>query len=232
MAMIDIVRASFNFDAPAPPEDQLISYAKRIFQEMDSAVEQYLHFDDYSLYLSVEEGSIKGVGKVALFAYALYEGIAQYGSFIQGVEIIKRQGCAVAQAIVDAASNDQVVEQVFKKRTRTDAGAASRLKQLFEKVRDREIGPEVATAKALEIMDPTGTELPSEAKQEIANSIESLEKYPEQLTLELDVPESCDNPSFPPPRQKRPTPIQQHLLVVIERKRRLDELEVRKKYLR
>lgn len=83
--MIDIVRASFNFDAPAPPEDHLIAYARRVFQEMDSAVEQHLSLEDYSLYLSVEEGSIKGIGKVALGAYALYQGIAQYGSFVQGV---------------------------------------------------------------------------------------------------------------------------------------------------
>lgn len=232
MVMIDIVRASFNFDAPAPPEDYLVVYAKKIFKEMDSAVEEYLPFDDYSLYLSVEEGSIKGLGKVALCAYALYEGIAQYGSFIQGVEIIKRQGCAVAQAIVDAASNDQAVEQVFKKRTRADAGAASRLKRLFEKVRDREIGPEVATLKALEILDPTGTELPPEAQREIAISMESLEKHPEQLTLELGISEEFDRPSVPASRPKRPMPIQQqHVLVVIERKRRLDEPELRKKYL-
>lgn len=229
--MIDIVRASFNFDVPAPPEDYLIAYAKRIFEEMDSAVEEYLSFDDYSLYLSVEEGSIKGLGKVALCAYALYQGIAVYGSFIQGVEIIKRQGCAVAKAIIDAASKDQAVEQAFKKHTRKDAGAASRLKQLFEKVRDREIGPEMATVQALEILDPTGTELPPEAQREIAVSIESLEKHPEQLTLELGISEEFDRPSVPSPRQKRPMPIQQHLLVVIERKRRFDEPELRKKYL-
>jgi hypothetical protein len=119
----------------------LIAYARRIFEEMDSAAEEYLPFDDYSLYLSVEEGSIKGLGKVALCASALYAGIAQYGSFIQGVEILKRQGCAVAQAIVNAASKDLAVEQVLKKSTRADAGAASRLKRLFVKVRDREIEP-------------------------------------------------------------------------------------------
>jgi hypothetical protein len=231
MVMIDIVRASFNFDAPAPPEDYLIDYARRIFEEMDTAVEEYLPFDDYSLYLSVEEGSIKGLGKVALYASALYAGIAQYGSFIQGVEIIKRQGCAVAQAIVDVASKDQAVEQVFKKRTRADAGAASRLKRLFVKVRDREIGPEEATLKALEILDPTGTELPPESQREIAISMESLEKHPEQLTLELGISEEFDRPSFPSPRPKRPMPIHQHLLVVIERKRKRDEPELRKKYL-
>lgn len=229
--MIDIVRASFNFDTPAPPEDYLVAYARRIFEEMDSAVEEFLPFDDYSLYLAVEEGSIKGFGKVALYASALYAGIAQYGSFIQGVEIIKRQGCAVAQAIVSAASEDQAVEQVLKKHTRADAGAASRLKRLFEKVRDREIRPEEATLKAFEILDPTGTELPPEAHREIANSMESIEKHPEQLPLELGIPEEFDRPSAPSPRPKRPMPIQQHLLVIIERKKKRDEAQLRKKYM-
>jgi len=229
--LIDIVRASFNFDVPAPPEDYLIAYARRIFKEMDSAVEEYLPFDDYSLYLAVEEGSIKGFGKVALYtAAALYTGIAQYGSFIQGVEIIKRQGHTVAQAIVNAASKDQAVAQVFKKHTQTDAGAVSRLKRLFVKVRNREIGPEDATLKALEILDPTGTELPPEAHLNIAISMESLKKYPEQLSLELGIPKESSRPSTPSPRSRRTIPIQHHLLVVIERKKKLDEPQLHKKY--
>src|SRR6185369_4912042 len=100
-------------------------------------------------YLAVEEGSVKGLGKVAVVVSALYMGIAQYGSFIQGVEIIKRQGCAVARAVVSAASDDGIVQHAPKPRTRVDAGAASRLERLFVKVRDREIGPEEATRRAL-----------------------------------------------------------------------------------
>jgi len=229
--MIDIVRASFNFDTPAPPEDYLVAYARRIFEEMDSAAEEYLSFDDYSLYLAVEEGSIKGLGKVAILASALYTAIAQYGSFIQAVEIIKRQGCVVAQAIVNAASRDQAVEQVLKRHTRTDAGAASRLKRLFEKVRDREIRPEEATLKALEILDPTGTELPHGAHREIAISMESIRKHPEQLSLELGIPEEFDRQSAPSPRHKRPIQVKQHLLVVIERRKKRDEPQLRKKYM-
>ncbi|BCO11606.1 hypothetical protein GEOBRER4_n3730 [Citrifermentans bremense] len=229
--MIDIVRASFNFDTPAPTEDQLIAYARRIFDEMDAAVEEFLPFNDYSLYLAVQEGSVKGLGKVAVAASALYVGIAQYGSFIQGVEIIKRQGCAVAEAIVSEAAKNEIGNPLPKKHTRVDAGAVSRLERLFVKVRDREIAPEEATLKALQVLDPTGAELPPEAQQEIAVALESLETYPEQLSLDLGIEEEFAPSAVPIPRPKRPIPIEQHLLVVIERKKRRSEPRLRKKYL-
>jgi len=69
--MIDIVRAYFNLDTPAPPEDDLIAYARRVFDKMDAAAEKLLSFEDYSLYLAVEEGSVKGFGKVAVYARAM-----------------------------------------------------------------------------------------------------------------------------------------------------------------
>jgi len=137
--MIDIVRASFVFDTPAPPEEDLIAYARRIFYKMDVAAEEFLPFDDYSLYLSVEEGSIKGFGKVGVWVGGLYFAIGAYGGFIQGVDTIKRQGSAVARAIVSAASSDEMVRHVPKGRTRVNAGAVSQLEGLFVKVRDREL---------------------------------------------------------------------------------------------
>jgi hypothetical protein len=228
--MIDIVRASFNFDTPAPPEDDLIAYARRIFDKMDAAAEELLSFDDYSLYLSVEEGSVKGLGKVAVCAYALYQGIAQYGGFIQGVETIKLQGSAVARAVVSAASDDNMVQNASKGRTRVDAGAASQLEGLFVKVRDREISPKEATRRALEVIDPTGAELPPDAQREIATALESLRLKPEQLPLDLGIEEKSVSPSGPVPRRKRSIPAEQHLFVVIEREEKHSQPRFRTEY--
>ena len=228
--MIDIVRASFIFDTPAPPEDDLIAYARRIFDKMDAAAEELLSFDDYSLYLSVEEGSVKGLGKVAVCAYALYQGIAQYGGFIQGVETIKRQGSAVARAVVSAASDDEMVQHAPKGRTRIDAGAASQLEGLFVKVRDREIGPKEATRRALEVLDPTGAELPPDAQNNIATALESLRLKPEQLPLDLGIEEKFVPPSGPEPRRKKPMPAEQHLFVVIEREEKRSQPRFRTEY--
>jgi hypothetical protein len=227
--MIDIVQAHFNFDTPAPPEDDLVAYAKRIFDEMDAATEKFLPFDDYSLYLAVEEGSIKGRGKVAVLAGTLYFGIAQYGSFVQGLEIIARQGRAVARAIVCAASGDEMVQDASKK-TRINSGAASRLERLFIKVRDREISPTEATQRAINILDPTGTELPTEAQQKIATALESIRLNPEQLHLDLGLEDEAIPSSLPKPRRNRPMPATQHLFVVIERERKRSQLHFRKEY--
>lgn len=227
--MIDIVQAYFNFDTPAPPEDDLIAFARRIFDEMDAATEKYLPFDDYSLYLAVEEGSIKGRGRVAVLATTLYFGIAQYGSFIQGLEIIARQGRAVAHAVVCAASGDEMVKHVPKK-TRVNAGAASLLERLFVKVRDREISTEEATQRAIDILDPTGAELPPEAQQKIATALESIRLNPEQLHLDLGQDEDSVPPSVPKPRRNRPMPAATHLFVVIERERKRSQPQFRKEY--
>lgn len=227
--MIDIVRASFNFDTPAPPEDDLIAYARRVFDKMDAAAEGLLPFEDYSLYLAVEEGSVKGFGKVAVYASAFVTCVAQYGSFIQGLEIIKRQGNDVAQAIIRAASGDEMMQNI-PIRTRVDAGKVARLKRLFVKVRDREIGPEEATQQALTVLDPTKTELPPDAQTKIAVAFRSLRLNPEQLPLDLEIRENAVPPYIPTPRQKKSMPAEQHLLVVIERKEKLSQPLFRKKY--
>jgi len=228
--MIDIAHAYFYFDTPAPREDDLIAYARRIFYEMDAAVEKYLPFDDYSLYLAVEEGSLKGSSKVAVLAGTLYFGIGQYGGFIQGVETIARQGRAVARAVVGAASGDEMVQHLSKGNTRVDAGAVSHLERLFVKVRDREISPEEATRRALEVLDPTSAELPPEAQREIAAALESIRLNPEQLHLNLGIEEESVPPSGPTPRRKRPVPAAQHLLVVIEREEKRSQPRFRKEY--
>jgi hypothetical protein len=198
---------------------------------MDDATAEFLPFDDYSLYLTVEEGSVKGLGKVAVGAYALYLGIGQYGGFIQGVETIKRQGCTVARAVVTAASDDEMIQHIPKSRTRVDAGAATRIERLFFKVRDREISPEEATRRALDVLDPTGAELPPESHRDIADALKSLGLNPEQLSLDLGIEPASAPPSIPAP-QRKPMPASQHLVVIIERVRKRGNAQLRKTYRR
>jgi hypothetical protein len=66
--MIDVARAFFHFDIPAPPENILVDYAQTIFDNLDAAAANLLPVPDYSLYVAVEEGSLKGGGKVAILA--------------------------------------------------------------------------------------------------------------------------------------------------------------------
>ncbi len=228
--MIDISRAYFYFDTVAPSEDDLIAYARRVFDEMDAAAENILPFDDYSLYLSIEEGSLKGSSKIAVVVYALYLGIGQYGSFVRGLETIAQQGRAVARAVITAASDDKMVQHMPKGTTRVDAGAASSLERLFARVRDREISPEEATRRALEILDPTGSELPSEAQKEIATALEAIRLNPKQMQLDLETEESSVPSSGPTKRRGRPMPDAQHLIVVIERKRKNSQPQFLKEY--
>jgi len=104
------------------------------------------------------------------------------------------------------------------------------LERLFVKVRDREIGPEEATHRALDILDPTRAELPPETHREISAALKSLELNPEQLSLDLGIEQESAPPSVPGPRRERPMTAVQHLLVVIERERKRSKPQFRKEY--
>lgn len=228
--MINVVRASFNIDTTAPPEDDLIAYARRIFNKMDAAAEELLSFDDYSLYLSVEEGSVKGLAKVAIIASTFINFIANYGSVIQGLETMERHGRALGRAIVAAASDDKMIQNAPRVNSRVEASAATRLKQLFVKVRDREIAPEDAAHRIMQALASTGDKLAPEDLRKLEAALESVQLNPEQLSLDLGAEEESIPPSAPAPPRNRHIPTLPHLLVVIEREEKSSQPRLRKEY--
>jgi hypothetical protein len=88
--MIELSRAYFRFEVPAPDEANLLAFARAVFQDFDRAADQLFPLPDYAVYVAVEEGSIKGGGKILAAAGAAYLAIAQFGSFVQGVREIDR----------------------------------------------------------------------------------------------------------------------------------------------
>jgi len=74
---------------PSLPPQDFESYSTNLFDEWEKSVERTLILPDYSISLEVEEGSIKGGGKIAVALSAPYFGIGNYGSFISGLETIR-----------------------------------------------------------------------------------------------------------------------------------------------
>ena len=73
--MIDIGSTNFIIKVPNLPRDKFEQYSSTLFDEWDTIVERKLIVSDYSISLEIEEGSIKGKGKIAISLGALYFGI-------------------------------------------------------------------------------------------------------------------------------------------------------------
>jgi hypothetical protein len=89
--LIGIGSADIYIDTPKLSREELEEYSKALFEEWEDYVDSHLELSDYSLSLSVEDGSVKTLGKIGVSLYALYIGLGQYGSFMSGVQTIKSQ---------------------------------------------------------------------------------------------------------------------------------------------
>lgn len=228
--MIDVARAFFRLNVPRLPEAELTQFAQRVFSDFELAADKLLPLDDFGVYVAVEEGSIKGGGKILVTAAALYVGIGQFGSFVQGVKEIERLGRSVAARFIDAAASQPQAEGRADWK-RSDAGAVTQLERLFERVQQRELAPSEATAMALALFEPGG-ELPTGAPTEIAHAFEQVKLHPEQFDFDFADEEQLPEPE--PPERRAPRPrvpfVPARLLIEIERDSRGTEPSIRRRY--
>lgn len=95
--MIGIGSADIYIDTPKLSRTELEEYSKILFEQWEAYVDRHLELSDYSLSVSVEDGSVKVLGKIGVGLYALYIGIGQYGSFMSGIQTIKDQVSDVSE---------------------------------------------------------------------------------------------------------------------------------------
>lgn len=229
--MADVARAYFTLETKPISEPQLLELAHDLFRELDQAAGDLLPFEDYGLFLSVEEGSLKGSGRAWAVGSALVSGLALFGDFVGGVREANSLGKTVGDRVVAAAENYLGDRFVSRKYQRSDSGDIAALERLFVKVRDREMSPEDATEEAMRILRRGGGYIPADAEREIKEALARIEKHPEQLNLELERTDASE-PEREPSRSRGPRnpplPTQPHLMIVIERSRKDDEARVRK----
>jgi hypothetical protein len=225
--MIPVARAYFRFDIPAPPEDQLFLYARRLFSQLDGAAETLLPFDDYSLFIAVEEGSVKGGGKVMVRAAALVGLISGYGSFMQGLREVGATGRAVADYFVETAADEVPGEAVGPDWSHKDSGAVRRLENLFVRVRDRELSPEQAAELAVHLLS-RDDDLTDEATRQIEEAFQSTSRNPEQLELLPAPPTSIPDVPPPPKPHDTPHPVPHGLRIEISKEGKNNEPKIKR----
>lgn len=184
--MIGIGSTDIYIDTPSLSREELEEYSRHLFEQWEVYVDSHLELDDYSLSLSVEDGSIRAYGKIAVIGLsALYLGIGQYGSFVSGIQTIKRQVTDANEYLGQRAVLPFSEERISPK-VRKRGEALSKLEGMFKKVEAGEITIEDALeqSKALLGEDDSASEFYSD----LEGSLKDIPSYPQEEQLELDIP--------------------------------------------
>jgi hypothetical protein len=179
-----------------------------LFDSWESFVEGSLSVPDYSLFLQVEEGSIKGLAKMGALLYAVYLGIGNYGSFISGVQTINEQLNATRDYLAAEAERTFPC-QGAKTSTRKRGGSLAALQRIFAKVQKGELTPDDAVVQAEALLGNEAATIPG-FQRDLENALHTCPRFPEQLPLPLpDLSEDLQTllDSKRPNRPTRPKPV-------------------------
>jgi hypothetical protein len=228
--LIGIGSADIYIDTPKLSRKELEEYSKALFEEWEDYVDSHLELSDYSLSLSVEDGSVKTLGKIGVSLYALYIGVGQYGSFMSGVQTIKSQINDVSEYLGQRAVAPFSAQRISPK-IRKRGEALSRLERIFKKVEAGEMTVEDAVEKSKILLGEE--ENASGFYSDLEKSLIEIPSHPQEEQLELGIPSeeaftaeisNISKPSKPPRPQQPPV---DHYRVVVWRDSRDDRVNVK-----
>lgn len=182
--MFDLGTTDFYIAVPSMPRRKFEKYSTRVFDEWDEYVEKTLTLSDYSLVLEVEEGSVKGVGRIAALLGVVYLGIGNYGSFISGVQTIREQISSAGEFLANRAALPFESSGV-KPKVRRHGGYLARLQRLFHKVQQGEMTADQALSEAEVLLGDDAATSP-EFMRKLADSLEQAPRFHQQILLPLD----------------------------------------------
>jgi len=157
---------------------ELEDYSISLFDSWENDLNNILAIPDYSIILEVEDGSIGIKGKIAAGAIALYTGVAQYGSFISGVEIISKQASVAINSLASKATKNHTTKE-NPPTIRKSGGDLVRIRNLVHKVQQGKISVEYAVREIEKILEKS-QESSSLLMREIESSLNNSPIYPEQ----------------------------------------------------
>ena len=209
--MIDLGSTDFYIGVPSLPRDEIEAYSSRLFDIWDTHVGAELGLDDYSLALEIEEGSIKGSGKLGATVAALYLGVCGYGSLVQGIQTIRSHVIAAGNYLAETAHSSLGPNKPSPS-VRRRSGELGRLQRLFYRVQRREITVDEAMQQA-EIIIGSDAPTAPEFLKSLNDSLRNTPLIPDQLSLALEefeeepIPEEKNQnqaPRLPRPKEALP----------------------------
>lgn len=198
--MLSIGSTDFYLKAGTMSPAAFEEYTSRLFDAWEARVSQELPLEDYALILEVEEGSIRGSGKIKTTAKALFYVICGYGSLIQGLQYLRDHASAAGSSLSEFAqkSASSPSPPIVKKKSE----AIGQLQRLFLKVQRREMSVEEAVQEAGAILGDDAVEAP-ELLDRLTESLRKVQLKPEQISLAFDgVAEEF--PTEEPDKRKHP----------------------------
>lgn len=227
--MIDLGTTSFYMQVPSLPPKELEAFSTSLFDKWERSVEQGLSLNDYALALRIEEGSVKGLGKIAAALGAIYIGIGQYGSFIDGLHVIRSQVVAVSTALTDSASSG-LLGANHAPRIRRSGATLAKLQTLFNKVQSGELSANAAMNEAKVLLGDEGAGAP-DFMAALRSALQNAPRFPHQMPLPYELPDDevieLDRPQRPQaPSQPRPVPPVDHFRVEVWRDSKKSERHV------
>lgn len=229
--MLDVVTTSFYIKSPTFDKAAFEYYSSELFDAWEIQVEAHLQLPDYALTLILEEGSIKGKGKIAAYATAFYIGIGAYGDFMAGLGTVRDQAAYVSNVLFEQAKR-QFSSNSERGNTKRTGGEAIYLQRLFERVQRGALTSEQAMR---EVKERWGEEAASSPNfmRELADNIKVAPRFPEQLSLSdeswsdcLDLEPLGKEPAPRSPRSPGP-PVPQHYRIEISRPSKGDKKKVK-----
>ena len=175
--------ASFNLQVDSLSTDKLKEYSARLFDLWEVEVESELGFlSDYSLYLTVEEGSLKGCGNIYAALATVYFSICSYGSFVQGVQLLNSHVRA-AVSCLNEKSLETIPESNIRHTFKTGTGKLGKIEGLSRKLREGSVTPAIAEARAKKILRDEAEECP----ELVASLLKAFHDQPE-IQGQIDLP--------------------------------------------
>lgn len=204
--MLNLGGSEFDLAVPSLPETELRHLSTSLFATWEAFVDTALALPDYSLFLQVEEGSVRGSAKIAAVAGVLYLGIGNYGDFISGLKTIGEQLGATSEYLAVNA------KRVFKcpdekALTRKRGGAVAGLQRLFVRVQSGELSPEEAMALAERLLGDERDNVPG-LMRDLYQALRDCPRFHKQESLPLSLeelvpPSSALAPEPTPNRRER-----------------------------
>jgi hypothetical protein len=202
--MIDVGSTEFVLAVPGVPEQDLRRLSSSLFDSWEAFVDSSVSIPDYSLFLQVEEGSIKGAAKIGALLGAVYIGIGNYGSFVSGLETINKQVSASSDYLTDAAG------RVFscppsRASSKKRGGSLAALQRLFVRVQRGELTPDQAMARAETLLGEEANTEPG-FMHKLADALQNCPRYHQQHPFPfLEHAEELDALLEPVPQAPRPS---------------------------
>lgn len=179
--MVDLGTTEFHLAIPSFSEAELKRLSSRLFDSWETFAGDALSLPDYSLFLQVEEGSVKGLATVGAVLGAIYLAIGNYGDFVSGLKTINEQLAATSEYLRENAPT------VFscpssKVTSNRQAGTMAALQRLFVKVQSGALTADEAMHRAHALLGKEAESVPG-FLEELARAFRDCPRFHEQQGL-------------------------------------------------